>query len=113
MKKTVYSTIVLGLTLLCFGVNVAGAYTVDDHTLSTGRYMKGGLYDSGAGWIDVIGAAANFDVRGINVSRSGTQLNFELYTNMSLNRTLNNYNYYLADLAIGIPGEDFGYGVVL
>jgi len=103
--------------LLPLSVSYASAYTVNDTTLVLEGHSRS---DQWGGWTDVVGDPAVFNVSGIDITRTSTQLKFDLYTNFSgyhsftTNTDPTTYHFHLADLGIDTNGDGFfNYGVVL
>lgn len=91
----------------------AFAYTIDDNTLVL-PYRYTAPYD-GDNWVDRIGDS-DFEVYGIDVSYSGGNITFDLYTNFNNDGIYDIGGTYawLADLALDVNVDGtYDYGVVL
>ncbi len=119
MKKHpfILTAILAGLVLWTCGSASASSYTINDNT-----YVREGHSRSNAnkGWKDIIGEESVFGVYGINTSRSGGRINFDLYTNFSgvhqftTKSDNTQYSFYTADFAIDSNRDGvFDYGVIL
>jgi len=112
-KQLSISAILLGLLLTS---GLASAYTINDMTFSLEGHSRS---TNNNGWADVVGNPVDFEVFGVNISRSGGQITFDLFTNvnpgaMKLSTSSGDYYYYLADFAIDANRDGvFEYGVVL
>ncbi len=124
MKKHpfILTAILAGLVFGAYGSALASPYTISDHTyVAAGHSRSNKMSTNGIGgsaWMDVVGKKSVFDVYGINVTRSGGRINFDLYTNFigfnGLTVGRKNYFSYLADFAIDSNRDGkFDYGVVL
>ncbi len=113
---------ILAVILASLAFWVCGSASASPYTINDNTYVREGHSRSNAtnGWKDVIGDESVFGVSGINTSRSGGKINFDLYTNFSGSHQFTTesdntpYNFYLADFAIDSNRDGvFDYGVVL
>lgn len=135
MKKHpfILTAILAGLVFGVYSSASASSYTINDQTyvaaghsrsneMSTSGMNEYGINGEGP-WMDVVGDKSIFNVYGINVTRSGGMINFDLYTNFSgsdpsgyIKQTFSGDDYYsyIADFAIDSNRDgSFDYGVVL
>ncbi len=124
MKKHpfILTAILAGLVFGACGNVSASPYTISDHTYVAAGHSRSNKMSTkginGTAWMDVVGKKSVFNVYGINVTRSGGKINFDLYTNFrgfnGLTVGRKNYFSYLADFAIDSNRDGkFDYGVVL
>jgi len=111
--------------VLAFGTcgnALASPYTISDHTYVAAGHSRSNAISTdginGTAWMDVVGNSSVFNVYGINVTRSGHNIKFDLYTNFNGSNALkvgsDYYFSYLADFAIDSNRDgQFNYGVVL
>lgn len=123
MKFTAIACFLLGASIVA---GTASAYTINDRitdpdfkTASLAGWSRNSV-DHSADinyWKDVIGDPTIFEVFGVNITRNGSNITFDLFTNLEKKSdgiTVGSYKFYLADFAIDANRDGtFEYGVVL
>ena len=112
MKKTFLILMTVGMFLWA-GSAFAGPYTIDDNILVQQKTSNGGGWGS---WVDVIGGAADFNIYGIDVTSSGGNITFDMYTNFNNDGaySASGLTVFLADLALDLNQDgSYEYGIVL
>jgi hypothetical protein len=117
MKKA-FLVVSLLATFICVGH--VFAYTIDDYAPNTATYVQRSDNNQ---WMDIIGPAIpsgsnpGFQIHGVDVSGSGGDVTFTLYTNFNLDGgpyTLGSLEMWLADFFIDFDQDGaYDYGVVL
>jgi len=112
MKKAFLILMTLGMFLWA-GSAFAGPYTINDNTLVKIKTSNGGGW---GGWTDVIGGATDFNIYGIDVTSSGGNITFDMYTNFNNDGAYSEsgLTVFLADLALDLNQDgSYEYGIVL
>jgi hypothetical protein len=98
--------------LICTGNAFASSYVIHDNTYC---HWSNSTYPGGK-WTDIVGAATNFDIKKIEISSSGGNLTFDMYTNFNDDGELQigSVYAYIADLALDMDQDgSYEYGIVL
>jgi hypothetical protein len=110
MKKTFITLATLAVFLWA---GSAFAYTINDTTKVKEKFSDGGDFRN---WVDVVGATINFDIFGIDVTYSGGDITFDMYTNFNNDGAypIGDLTVFLADLALDLNQDGtYEYGIVL
>jgi len=109
MKKVFLIVMTLGMFLWA-GSAFAVPYDINDNTLVLEDYSSSTTTGI---WKDVVGAP-DFNIHGIDVSYSGGNITFDMYTNFNGSYTASGLTVFLADFALDLDQNGtYEYGIVL